>query len=437
MLLKKIAGKNYFIASLILLGITILMVIAIFALTAFVPDALGQKPQEYTITSVYEFEPWHFRVEDLTVNFPEGGIISTVQETNYDRTVLLLGRGTLRHKHTEYDHTSALGIFMTVEHELFDEIRGDNIFIPIEDRDRLEMVSTVFNRQVGKPAIWEDKIPISFHTPEGLSYYYFIATDGEPMLPPEAEYSRLNVLGSAMVYTLFVLIMLLVITLFTLDHRYSNYWVHLARTHPGYLGLGMVPLLAVIYAASKVIPKLNGWPGYYEFFGYAAGLLILIILFRQRQIDYLDFGLRRDRLKNGYTLAIIAAALMIMATRGLPGGVDIDGINTIAHLPLLFLLIGLPREMIWRGYIQAFLSRLTGPIWGLLIMIVLVAATRLFYIWATEPWMLYYPYTYLEIAVLAPGTAAILGYLYLRTENILACALLHSLLIFLPDIIMY
>jgi len=435
--LKRISGKNYFIASIILLGITILLVVAIFVLTAFIPDALGQKPQEYEITSICEFEPWHFRIEDLSVSFPEGGIISTVQETNYDRTVMLLGRGTMRHKNTEYDKDSALGIFMTVEHEVFDEIRGDNLFVPIEDRDRLEMVSAVFNRQEGKPAIWEDKIPISFHTTEGLSYFYFIAPDGRPMLPPEADYNRLNVLGSGLVYSLFALIMIFVITLFTLDHRYSTYWIHLARTHPGYLGLGLIPLLIAILAASKIIPEINEWPVYYSFFGYAAGILLLTLLFKQEKIDYLDFGLRRDRLKHGYALALLAAALMIMATRGLPGGINIEDFRSMAHFPILFLLVGLPREMIWRGYIQAFFSRLTGPNWGILIMVALVAFTRLVYIFATDPWMLHYPYTYLEIAVLAPGAAAILGYLYLRTENIFACALLHSLLIFLPDIIQY
>jgi len=437
LLLKRLSGKNYFIASMILLGITIVLVITVFALTAFIPDALGQAPQEYTITSVCEFEPWHFRVENLSVNFPDGGIIATVQETNYDRSVMLLGKGTLRSNNTEYDQDSALGIFMTVEHELFDQIRGDNIFLPIEDRDRLEMVSAVFHEQVGKPTIWEGKIPISFHTPEGLSYFYFIAPDGEPILPPEAEYSQLNVLGSAAVYTLFVLIMLLVITLFTLDHRYSSYWVHLARTHPGYLGLGLVPLLSAVYAASTIMPELNDWPKYYAFFGYAAGILLLLLLFRGRSIDYLDFGLRRDRVKHGYPLAIIAAALVIMATRGLPGGIDLGGTETITQLPLLFLLIGLPREMIWRGYIQTYLSRLTGPNWGLLIMIALAAVSSLAFILATEPWMLDYPYTYLEIAVLTPGMAAILGYIYLRTENILACALLHSLVIFLPGITLY
>ncbi len=435
MLLKKISGKNYFVASLILLGITIILVVAVFVLTAFIPNALGQNLQEYSITSVCEFEPWSFRIDNLSVNFPEGGIISTVQEANYDRTVMLLGKGTFRHNNIEYDQNSALGIFMTVEHELFDEIRGDNIFLPLEDRDRLDMVSYVFNRQAGKPAIWEDKIPISFHNPEGLSYFYFIDPNGQPMLPPEAEYSQVNVLGSAMVYTLFALIMLLVITLFSLDHQDSNYWTHLLRTHPGYLGLVLAPLLAALLTASKIMPELNGWLDYYSFLGYAAGILFLIILSRQGAIDYLDFGLRRDRFKHGYFLALLAATLIVMATRGMPGGVDFGGFETLIHFPLLFLLIALPREMIWRGYIQTFFSRLTGPNWGMLIMIIMVAITRMAFIYATEPWMLYYPYTHLEIAVLAPGTAAILGYLYLRTENILACALLHSLLIFLPDII--
>ncbi len=437
MLLKKMAGKNYFVASLILFGFIVLSVIAVFVVTALVPDALGQKPQEYMISSVCEFEPWQFRLEDISVSFPEGGIICTVQETNYDQSVMLIGKGSMRHENDVYDHNKALGIFLTVKHDVFDTIRGDNIFIPVKDQNQLEMVYAVFNKQVGKPTIWQDKIPISFHIPEDLSYFYFIATDGEPILPPEAKYSTLSVSGSALIYSLFVIIMLLVLTLFTLDHRYSQYWVHLARTHPGYLGLILVPLTAAFFTAGTIIPELYNWPAHFSLPGYGAGILLLILLHKRGLVDYLDFGLRRDKLKNGYTLAILSAALIIMATRGLPAGLGIADPFELIQLPLIFLLVALPSEMIWRGYIQAYLTRLAGPNWGLLIMIALVGLSQLVFIYVTEPWMLYYPYTHLEIAILAPGTAAILGYLYLRTENILACTLLHSFIIFLPGIILY
>jgi len=70
-------------------------------------------------------------------------------------------------------------------------------------------------------------------------------------------------------------------------------------------------------------------------------------------------------------------------------------------------------------------------------MIVLASLARFAFLMITEPWMLSYPFSYLEVVILAPGLAAILGYLYLRTENILACALLHSLIIWLPGIIIY
>ncbi len=437
MLLKKMAGKNYFVASLILFGLIVLSVIAVFVVTAFIPDALGQSPQEYVISSVFEFEPWQFRIDAISVSFPEGGIICTVQETSYDRTMMLIGRGSMRHKNDVYNQNNALGIFMTVKHDIFDEIRGDNIFVPVEDRSQLEMVSTVFNKQVGKPTIWHDKIPISFHIPKELSYFYFIAVDGEPILPPVAKYSTLSISGSAIIYSLFVILMLLVMTLFTLDHRYSQYWVHLARTHPGYLGLVLVPITAGLFTAGKITPELNNWPGHYAFIGYGAGILLLIILHKRGQVDYLDFGLRRDKLKNGYMLAILSSALILTATRGLPAGIEIVDQVKLIQLLLIFLLLALPIEMIWRGYIQAYLTRLTGPNWGLLIMITLVGLSQFAFIYITEPWMLYYPYTHLEIAILAPGTAAILGYLYLRTENILACALLHSCIIYLPDIILY
>lgn len=437
MLLKRIAGKNYFVALLILLGVTILLVISIFILTALMPESLGADPDDYSISSVCDFEPWFFEIYDLSIYFPDGGIIATVGETDHKRSVMLLGEGVFRHNEREYDKDSAKGIFMVIGHDYFERIRGDNLFVPVEDRNQLDFVSAVFEQQKGIPTLWEDKIPITFKTQDDFFYFYFISSEGKPLLPPEVKYSSINIAGSAVVYILFPLITLVVITIFTLDQRYSLYWIHLAKNPPGFFSLGIIPFIAGFFAVSEIVPVIEGWPDLYKIFGYSVIIIFLIILARFNKIDYLDLGLRRDRIKHGYMLAVITSVLIIMTTKGLPGGIDVGGYETASHFSLLFLLIGLPREIIWRGYIQTFLSRQLGPNWGLFLMILLVAITRYLVILATEPWMIHYPYTYLEIAVLAPGTAAILGYLYLRTENVLSCALLHSLLIFLPSIIHY
>ncbi len=437
MLLKKISGKNYFVALLILLGITIVLLSSIFILTAVMPDTLGNRPHDYSISNICEFEPWFFEIDGLRIYFPGGGIIATVNETDINRSIMLLGEGIFEHNDQTLDENSAGGLFMVIEHEQFEQIRGDNLFVPVENRHQLNFVSEVFEQQEGIPTIWESKMPISFQSQEDLVYFYFISPEGKPLLPPEANYTLIDIFGSALIYSLFFLIIIILLTVFTLDHRYSHYWVHLAKNPPGFFSLGIVPIIAGLFVTNEIVTTLNQWPDYYLVFGYVAVIIALTILSRYDKIDYLDLGLRWDMIKHGYILAIFSAGLIIIAIKGLPEELNIGGIGTLIHFSLFFLLIGLPREMIWRGYIQAFLSRQLGPNWGLFLMILLVAITRYIFILATEPWMIAYPYTYLEIAVLAPGTAAVLGFLFLRTENIFACALLHSLLIVLPGIIQY
>jgi len=52
----------------------------------------------------------------------------------------------------------------------------------------------------------------------------------------------------------------------------------------------------------------------------------------------------------------------------------------------------------------------------------------------SSPELLSYPYILVELLILTPGSAIVLGYLYLRTENILSCALLHGLLLSLSSL---
>ncbi len=437
MLLKKILGRNYLVGLFILLGITTVLVVSAFAITAFFPEALGHKPYSYEIGTVCEFEPWAFETNDLKAEFPDGGIIAVVGKTEHKRSIMLLGEGTYEKNGEQLESASKSGIFMMIECSLFEEIRGDNIFTPVDDGDTLEHVSSVFEQQKGIPAVWEDTIPISFHPREGMVYYYFISEDGEPMLPPETETSSLTLLSSFSVYALFIAIMIMAVTILTLDHHHTNYWLNLIRTPPTTLSLGLVPLLGGMALLGELTPEITGWPDYYTAPAYAAALLILVTAFRSGKIDYPDLGLRRERIKSGYFLAVILAGLIIMSVRGLPEGLSFNGTSALSHFAVIFLLIALPREMLWRGYIQTVLSRRFGLSFGVLLTVLLVAAAHFIFLMITSPWMIAYPYTYIEAAVLVPGTAAILGYFYLRTENILACALLHSLIVFLPGYLYY
>jgi len=435
LLLKRMGVNNYFIAMLVLLGITLLLVISVFILTAYIPESLGRYPYNYEIISACEFEPWSFEANGLEAAFPQGGIIVNVNRTDRSRSDLLLGQGSFRYNGQQLVAEEPGGLFMVTDHQLFEQIRGDIFFIPLEDTTLTSQLSSIVDKQIGFPVIWEDTFPMIFHSQEGLIYQYFITPEGDPILPPGNYNTYTALLGSFLVYTLFIIILLMVLTILSPDHHYSNYWIHLSQTKPGFFSLALVPVITGLLAVNNVAPEIYGWPEYYSVFGLFIILVILILLAKQGKIDYLDFGLRRDKIYKGYLLASIAAVLILSASRRFPEGFNIDGLNTFLMLPLFFLFFSLPSEMIWRGYIQTFLSRWLGVTKGLLTMALLAAVVHYVYVGVTEPWMLDYLYTYLEVAIIVPGLAIILGYLYLRTENILACAFLHSLILWLPGII--
>lgn len=433
MLLQKLSGKNYFVALFILLGITVMLVVAVFILTAYFPESLGRQPYEYELSSVYEFEPWSFETENLNIAFPRGGIIAAVYESNRKMSILLLGDGIYNQDEQERTDESTAGIFIVIEYSLFEEIRRDNLFFPVDSR-QYEETAAIAARQMGIPVIWKEMIPLTFHADSGLVYYYYIAEDGTPQLPPVSIQTVRNVAGSALIYTLFFLIILLLLTIFLLDRRISRTWVHLSKSDPGAFSLGLVVIAAALAFAGEIMPKLYGRPADYAVFAYGAAVLILVIAARYRKIDHLSFGFYPDRLRFGYFVALATALIIITATRGFPGRIALDGSETALAWLLVFLLTALPREMIWRGYIQTTLSRKLSPAMGLLITVLLIALVHFTTQVMVNPWMLDYPYTFIEAGVFVPGTAAVLGYLYLRTENILASAFLHSLLVFLPQI---
>ena len=437
MLLKKLGVKNYFIVLIILLGITTLLVFSTFFLAAVFPDSLGRSPYNYGVNTTYEFEPWSFEVDSLKVNFPQGGIIVNIHESDHKRSMMLLGEGIYEQNGLALTTLNTGGLFIVLEHNLFEEIRGNNIFIPVENKLLLSQIEAISNKQTGMPAVWETTIPLTFRPTEGLIYYYFLSAEGEPILPPTVNGSNAKLLISLLIYAMVIMIVILIITIFSPDHHYSRYWIYLGKTHPGFFSLAIIPLVIVLILTGDIVINTNNWPGYYSVFSYAAVLSALIFFSKYGRIDYLDFGLRWDKIQHGYLLSLIAAVIMVGITRGIPVGIVDDGFTAVLGFLLIFMLIALPQEMIWRGYIQAVLSRRFDPTKGLFAMILLTAITRFVYLMITAPWMIAYPYTYLELAVLVPGTAAILGYIYLRTENIFSCALMHSLIIWLPGFILF
>ena len=437
MLINKLAGKNYFVALLILLVVTTLLVISAFVLTAFFPNSLGSTESEFDLISAYYFEPWSIETEEFNITYPDGGTIVTVEETGNKRSFLLLGEGDYRYFGNMLPESSPGGIFIKVEDFYFEVIRGSIIFLPVDDPNELAQIEKVIEKQRDATVIWQDTIAISFTGEENPLNFYFISAAGEPLLPPYVNVSALSLFVTYVIYFLFAVIMFLIIAIFTFDHGYSRYWHHLVGIKPG-VKVSLTAFLSIIFLVIATIyfTYYNLSP-FYLSIAYFCILFILVVLSRKGVIDYLDLGLRQERIRYGYLIAFLTAILIIGTVNGLPKGICFDDSQLLLNLPVIYLLICLPRELFWRGFILPVFCRQWVINKGLLFMAILTGLTRLAVIAAIEPNMLLYPYIYLEIAVLVPGLAAILGYLYLRTENILASTFMYSLILWLPDVILY
>ena len=433
-MLKKITGMNYFVALIILLVIIMVLVVTAFGIVTTLPGPLGTAPYQLELKDIYEFEPWTFELNGMTVSFPEGGIIVPAYREDKQEAALLLGEGLYTARGRAVTSADTSGIYLVINQDLFDEKRGDIIFMPIDDKLTRVEVRQIFAKQQGLPVLWPTGIPLVF-TPHGSTYYYyFLDSAGAPLLPPITFLTSWSIYGTALVYGLIFMVTILTMLVFSLDHKPTRYWTFIHCARPGRIGIIAVLGAAGLALGGELLPFLTGWVEYSTAAGYVLAAAGLLILARYKYLDYVDFGFRPDMLKHGYLMAGAALGILVFLTRGVPHKIAFNGLASVAEFFALFFLVALTREAIWRGFIQATLGRRFGAVTGWIVTIFLTGLVHYLFLLVSRPWILDYPYTIVETLVLVPGTAAVLGYLYMRTENIVSCAFLHSLILFLPRI---
>ncbi len=438
MLLEKLGVKNYFVGLFIMLGVVLIFVFLAFIITSFIPESLGSKPINYSTEASYQFEePWTIETDFLHISFPEGGLISFLHETEDSKSILIIGKTEEVEMNASQDKDNVGAIFMVIDNDFFNKIRADIIFLPIESSHLLETVDKFADNLVGVPTVWADTMPISFQAYNDIQYYHLIAEDGTPVLPPEARYSTAGITGAFFLYAIFIFIVIIIITILSPDHRYSRYWNHIHDTQPAAYNRYLVPLVLIALIASTSIVHMLSLDNYILFIINILILFFIAVSSRLGKADHLTFGFRLDKLGHGYLVAVITAFIIVLGFQGLPEGIDFQGAATFSHFFYLLFLVALPQELIWRGYLLTTLSRWINPSASLIIIALFALITKGILYIATQPCMLLYPFTYLELFIFVPGMAFILGYIYLRTENIMSCALLHGLILFLPGLFIY
>jgi membrane protease YdiL (CAAX protease family) len=428
---------NYLVTLIILLIIVAVLCAAAFLLVLYMPGALAAAPFSYDTKETYDFEPCSFKIEDLELSYPDGGLILPLYRHEKQEGALILAEGDYSVSGETADDPAPAGIYIIAEEKYFEEMRECVLHIPAEDPGaRLEM-EQLYGRQPGLPVIWRSMIPLTFVPDAEEIYYYFLSRDGEPLWPPVFREPRGKIYVSLALYSIFTLIVLLIISVFTLDRRRSRYWDKLYRAPPGNPALAAVAAVTLLVLGGEMLPFLSGWPGQSAVSGYLAAAGLLLFLLYNKNIELWELGIARETLGQGYLPAFAAALALMILTRGFPQKIIPAGPGAVALPLLLILLIALARELIWRGFIQTTLGRRWGAPAGLLLTALLAGLLHFAVVAVESPSLLACPHTLVELLVLVPGSAVVLGYLYLRTENILSCALLHVLLLSIASLITF
>lgn len=428
------SNRNYLVTLIVFLGIIALLAALAFLLTYYFPGSFAGPPVNYEIKELYSFEPWAFRLGDLGVSYPGGGLILPLYRNDKQEAAIIFAQGDYELSGHQLPDQNPAGIFMVIDGNLFDEIRGCVIFMPSEDAEARHNVECIYEQQPGLPVIWNKVIPLTFVPAADSIYYYFISEKGEVLLPPTLDEPPSRLYSSLALYATLIAIILLMLTIFSLDHRPSRYWENLYQAAPGKNAL--LPAGAAVLPAlgGELLPLFKDLPDYSFLFGYLVSFALLLTLSYLKIIDLRDTALRRNVFHRGYFMAAAAALMFMLITRGVPHQCPIEGPKSIAVLFFSIFIVGLARELIWRGYIQTMLGRQWGATAGLLLTALLAGLVHFIIVALGTPELLSYPYTMVELLVLAPGSAIVLGYLYLRTENIVCCALLHGLLLSLSSL---
>lgn len=434
-LLNKNNGHNYLVSLIILLGVVVLLAAAAFFLAYYLPGIFAVPPFKYEAKEIYRFEPWTFEMDHLKVSYPEGGLVLPLYRNEKQKAAIILAEGEYQVSGEPLAGENPAGIFIVIPEELFEEIRGCVIFLPSEDAGAKQKVMQIYEQHQGLPVIWKETIPLTFIPAADSLYYCLFSGEGEALRSPALIEPPVRLYGSLALYAVLFIIVLLLMTMLSLDHRPSRYWDTLYQTRPGTRALGLAAAALIFALIGELWPAFSGLPAYSLLLGYFPVIALLAFLVYKKYVDIWETGFNWNALRRGYFLAIAAAVMFTVITRGVPQQCSLNNTKTIGGLIFSIFIIGLARELIWHGYIQTMLGRQWGPAAGLLLTALLAGLVHFAAVALGSPEMLSYPYTLVELLILAPGSAVVLGYLYLRTENIFCCALLHGFLLSLSSLI--
>jgi len=430
---------SYF--SLLLVAATGLC-LAVLLMASYHAPRIGTLPPSFSFQEVYLLsEPWAFEAGGYRLRLPENAVIVPV----YNKDTLI-GFTFQAESGTVLSPASAgrervSGGFLFMDNETFLQTKGETLFTPVADRTLKNRLSLEARQLVVFPAVQAVVHPRLF-LPDGERDYAYLESNG---VFGSRDLSLLEENRPWLVtfFGLQFLLALLVTQMLTLDLSPPRSLAVVLKTFPpgrdvaaagaailllfllhGYLGLSAAAFDAALHPAALL--------------AYLAVLLPLALLNWRGVITRQSFGLTGKNIGRGLAIALfLALILTAFSTLSLPRGLTVEIPRAAASLFGLIFLPALARELFWRGFVQTLLERAAGRWGGLLLATFLASGFYLLLAWTQTPERLTNAAGQLELFFFLPGLTLLLGYVYLRSRNVLNAALLHALILFIAKTLVF
>ncbi len=427
---------------MLVFSLIVISSVAAFYLAAGGSYALGVPPLRFTIKEIYRSEPWTFQTPDFTVSLRGESYIAPVYLDKRLVGVVVQSNGGYLKEAGSPRRLYLEDFFLTLNSEIYNELKGDTLFLPMENSALQSRILAAARPLIRLPELQGIIYPRTFlPPPEAVCIY---TGDGESILPSDYSVNMSN-RRLLIFFSLVILTVLLTIYLMTMDLHPTQRLKRLYALKPTFKErLTAAFSLAALVAA--------GWGGRLPTFKavsvgtetiviYYFILLALLLLhlkqFTENRYFLLSFKIR-ESLRGILVVPVVFFIIFIFTTLKFPSGINIplNALNTAAQQFIFLFIYAFAAEFFWRGYLQTFLERLWGETAGLLFSVALftlpLAATSYFAYGFPFP-----PDKALEAFFFYPLTALTLAYLYQRSRNLLSVSLLHALLLFLPEFLVF
>ena len=421
----------------------ILVFIICCSITAFYiatgeKQAVGAPPPSFAIKEIYQSEPWTFEVENYKISLPAESYIGPAYLEDQLIGIVVQSEGSyLVDINTKRRH-SLDNFFLTLNSETYKQIKGDTLFLPLENTVMQRRITAAARPLIRLPEVQGIAYSRIFMPPPETTCIYL---EGGKTIPSTHSSVPFNIQPLFLFFDLVGLVVMLTIYLLTMDLDPGNRLKRLYNAKPTL----WEKIAAILFLIVILATGIQGKPHTFAVASIHLDTIILYLIIicsllfmcKKQILSPQGFGLASGLQSYWRGIIIVPVILLIIvlfSTNHIPRfGILANPLDMALQFLLLFGY-AFSLEFFWRGFLQTLLERIWGKGVGLLLVTALI----------TLPLFLAtYHITGLPLPELAaievffffPLTALLLGYFYQRSHNLLSVALLHAMVLFLPNIV--